>query len=242
MNLGVLSAINMKNLWNMSYGSNLEDEVLMEVAVMAWKIWRRRNDLVFNQTFSSPQLIVRQAYQKIDDLNALLSQQTINPTIIPQTIQWTAPPLDVYKINWDSAVDKLNCKVGVGTLIRDWEGRVIACMRMCISLFPDPYLAEAIGALHSVKLALDIGLKQINLEGDAMNVVNDIKGNKDSWKHSGLIITDIKQLLLSFDSFTVDYVPRNCNGLAHCLARDALHINDVLIDIEDVPLCIVALL
>ncbi|XP_042958135.1 uncharacterized protein LOC122293694 [Carya illinoinensis] len=221
---------------------DLKDEVLMEVAVVAWKIWRRRNDLVFNQTFSSPQLIVRQANQKIEDLNALFSQQTTNPTNIPQSIQWSAPPVNVYKINWDSAVDKVNCKVGVGTIIRDWKGRVIACMRMCISLFPDPYLAEAIGALHSVKLALDIGLIQIKLEGDAINVVNDIKGNKDSWKHTGLIITDIKQLLLRFDSFIVDYVPRSCNSLAHCLARDALHINDVLVDIEDVPLCIASLL
>ncbi|XP_042980196.1 uncharacterized protein LOC122310366 [Carya illinoinensis] len=221
----------------------LEHEVLMEVAVVAWKIWRGMNDLVFNQTFSTPQFIVRKATQKLEDLIALFSQQTSNSTTtIPQTIQWSAPPADVYKVNWDSAVAKVNCKVGVGTIIQNWEGRVIACMRMCRPLFPDPYLAETFGALQSVKLALDIGLKQIKLEENAMNVINDIKGNKDSWKQTGLIITDIKQMLLSFDSFSVDFAPRGCNSLAHCLARDALHITDVLVDIEDVPYCIASLL
>ncbi|XP_042986091.1 uncharacterized protein LOC122314582 [Carya illinoinensis] len=215
---------------------DLEDEVLMEVAVVAWKIWRRRNDLVFNQTFSSPQFIMRQVAQKIEDLATLSSQQTTNPaTTIPQAIQWNAPPANVYKVNWDSAV-------GVGTIIRDWEGRVIACMRMCRPLFPNPSLAEAFGALHSVKLAFDIGLKQIKLEGDAVNVVNDIKGNKASWKQSSLIISDIKQMLQGFDSFLVDFTPRSCNSLAHYLARDALHITDVLVDIEDVPYCIASLL
>ncbi|XP_042962439.1 uncharacterized protein LOC122296704 [Carya illinoinensis] len=102
--------------------SELEDEILMEVAVVAWKIWRRMNDLVFNQTFSTLQFIVRQATQKLEDLTALFSQQTTNPTTtIPQTIQWSAPPADVYKVNWDFAVDKVNCKVGVETIIWDWE-------------------------------------------------------------------------------------------------------------------------
>ncbi|XP_042988653.1 uncharacterized protein LOC122316184 [Carya illinoinensis] len=185
---------------------------------------------------------MRQAAQKIENLAVLSSQQTTNPTTTTQTLQWNAPPANVYKVNWDSAVDKVNCKVGVGTIIRDWEGRVIACMRMCKPLFPNPYLAEAFGALHSAKLAIDIGLKQIKLEGDAMNVINDIKGNKASWKQTGLIINDIKQVLRGFDSFSIDFTPRSCNNLAHCLARNALNITDVLVDIEDIPSCIASLL
>ena len=53
-------------------------------------------------------------------------------------------------------------------------------MRLCRPLFPDSYMAEAFCALHSASLAADIELKQINLEGDELNVINDIKGNKES--------------------------------------------------------------
>lgn len=121
---------------------DLNDEALIELSVVAWKLWRRRNDWVFNQTFSRPQNLMKQANQKIEDLAVINFQVPANPLTSPsQTHQWLPPPPAVYKVNWDSGVDKVHCKMGVGAIIRDWEGRVIACMRMCRPLYPDPYLA-----------------------------------------------------------------------------------------------------
>ncbi|XP_041001599.1 uncharacterized protein LOC121247294 [Juglans microcarpa x Juglans regia] len=166
-----------------------------------------------------------------------------NPLTYPsQTHQWLPPLLAVYKVNWDSAVDKVHCKVGIGAIFRDWEGRVIACMRMCRPIHLDPYLVEAFGALQSAIMAVDIGLKHIYLEGDALNVINDINGNKESWGQTGLLVHDVQQVMKRFDSTTVNFIPRSCNNLAHCLAKDALNVVDILVNLEDVPSYITSLL
>lgn len=35
---------------------------------------------------------------------------------------WEAPPRCQFKLNWDAALDKVQCKVGIGAILRDWGG------------------------------------------------------------------------------------------------------------------------
>ncbi|KAF5474944.1 hypothetical protein F2P56_006796 [Juglans regia] len=126
----------------------LDKEVLEEMAVVAWRIWKRRNEVVFQQEFISPNSLLKQATQKLKELRLLHHKSPGIPSTDSTTlVQWEASSNSYYKINWDSAVDKQQCKIGIGTIIRDWEGELIATMRMKRSLFPSPYLAEAYAAL-----------------------------------------------------------------------------------------------
>lgn len=52
------------------------------------------------------------------------------------------------------------------------------------------------------------------LEGDALNVVNGINGKVENWSLVGLMIQDIKGLLVTLQHWTVAYVLRNYNVLA----------------------------
>jgi hypothetical protein len=42
------------------------------------------------------------------------------------TGHWTKPPVGVIKINWDAAMDLHSSMAGLGTVARDFEGRVLA--------------------------------------------------------------------------------------------------------------------
>lgn len=71
--------------------------------------------------------------------------------------------------------------MGIGTIIRNQEGQVKGTMRMNNPLFPYAHLAEAYAALHSSLLGIDMGLGNIILKGDALNVVNEINGANENW-------------------------------------------------------------
>lgn len=42
---------------------------------------------------------------------------------------WECAPQDFCKINWDVAVDKRQCKIGIGVAVRDEVGSFLATLR-----------------------------------------------------------------------------------------------------------------
>ncbi|XP_042973210.1 uncharacterized protein LOC122305014 [Carya illinoinensis] len=106
--------------------------------------------------------------------------------------KWIAPPPNFYKANWDTAVDKENSKIGVGVIIRDSSGLIIASLCSSISLSPNPLLGEAVAALRASSFCSELGLNQIMLEGDSIAVVQAIQHKDESWSPTGLVIRDIK--------------------------------------------------
>lgn len=115
-------------------------------------------------------------------------------------------------------------------------------MRMNKSLFPGPFLVERFAALQATKFGNELAFQKFILEGDALQVINAIKGNEDIWNNKGMLISDIKLLLSKFTSWSVNHVKRDLNTIAHVLGKDALTISDVIIDLASTPRCIESLL
>ncbi|KAF5462224.1 hypothetical protein F2P56_018250 [Juglans regia] len=146
--------------------------------------------------------------------------------------------MNVYKANWDASVDRANSKVGIGVIVRNWEGRVIATLRAPRKLIPDPKLAESVAALRAVQLCKHIGISKLILEGDALSVVKDLTSETLDWSSTGLILQEAKVELKSLSLGSVFYIPRQSNCLAHCLAKDALKLSEESISMEGIPPCI----
>lgn len=49
-----------------------------------------------------------------DDVKKLLGREV--PTV-PVVQNWSAPHHKTFKINWDVAIEKVHCKVGVGVIV-----------------------------------------------------------------------------------------------------------------------------
>lgn len=102
-------------------------------------------------------------------------------------------------LNWDVAIDKTLCKIGIGVIARDWQGRVIATtMRMNRSLFPDPLLAETFGAFQATIFGSKLGLTNIKLEGDSLHVIQAISKAGESWTSTEMLVSDIGSKLQSY--------------------------------------------
>ncbi|XP_041025440.1 uncharacterized protein LOC121265838 [Juglans microcarpa x Juglans regia] len=156
--------------------------------------------------------------------------------------RWIAPPLDMFKANWDAAIDKINSRVGIGVIVRNSEGAVMASLCSSMDLFPDPLLGEAIATRRDSSFCVDLGFQHVILEGDSLLVVKAIQIKEDSWSDSGLVVRDIKILLSKFLSWSVLHVHKEVNVIAHHLAKIALSCQEDCIMIEDCPPCIKQLL
>ncbi|XP_041015991.1 uncharacterized protein LOC121258495 [Juglans microcarpa x Juglans regia] len=171
----------------------------------------------------------------ITDLEELERNQQKTSSQIQRTARWCKPPNNFYKLNWDAAIDKAKCRVGIGVSIRDRLGLVTATLISPCNSFPDPLLGEALAALRTVQFGIELGLKYIIFEGDSKQVVHGINGAAEDWSTVGLIYQDIKKLLGTYLSWSVCHVPRQANTVAHCLAKSSLDLSEDSIHVEDYP-------
>jgi hypothetical protein len=61
--------------------------------------------------------------------------------------------------------------VGLGVVIRDHLGKMWAAKSQTRHGFLDPSAAEARATRMAVQLCIEMGIRQVQLEGDAMNVI-----------------------------------------------------------------------
>ncbi|XP_042980188.1 uncharacterized protein LOC122310339 [Carya illinoinensis] len=147
-------------------------EILCEMAVTAKLLWHQRNNLVFEDSFSSPAILSKKILAELSLIRSEAEQRAVKQpeqVLSPQT--WTPPPLGVLKANWDAAVDKINSRMGLGVVIRDSKGLSIATLWACKAMHPDPILGEVAATLRAISLYADLGLTHIVLEGDSLGVV-----------------------------------------------------------------------
>lgn len=72
-------------------------------------------------------------------------------------------------------------------------------------------------------------------------MVNLLKHNAQDWSEGGLLVqgTFSFSLLNSFATWFAQHVKRECNSVAHCLAKDVLSCVEDVIDFEVILHCIV---
>ncbi|XP_042988769.1 uncharacterized protein LOC122316306 [Carya illinoinensis] len=101
----------------------LEDEEMISFSLIARKIWKRMNELVFKQNFKHLNSLIQKVKQLKQDLiqlhqlaNSILRDQSTPP-------QWIAPPRGKLRVNWNATLDKTHCKAGFGIVIRTVKAR-----------------------------------------------------------------------------------------------------------------------
>ncbi|KAK8702125.1 hypothetical protein V6N13_020493 [Hibiscus sabdariffa] len=107
--------------------------------------------------------------------------------------------------------------------------------------FPCPYvsnveMAEARACEKAVSLCKDMGFRNVEIEGDALTVINKInqpeRDNSEIWA----LISNIHLLKMNFESITFKYVNRQGNNAAHVLAKEGRLFSNPKIWIEEAPL------
>ncbi|XP_065635620.1 uncharacterized protein LOC136070118 [Quercus suber] len=148
---------------------------------------------------------------------------------------WRPPPSELFKINFDGVVFPHDKKSSIGVVIRDHQGLVIASCSKLVHQELCSNDIEAKAAGWALSFALDVGVKRAVLEGDSLTVIKGLREEESLLIPMGLLIEDAKQLSQHFEELLYSHAKRDCNVLAHNLARHAAGIPDLLVWMEDVP-------
>ena len=131
--------------------------------------------------------------------------------------RWSCPQDGLVKINFDGAIFSDSNQSGVGVVIRDNNGAVLASYSEKLHLAYKPDEVEALAALKAVT-------RKAILEGDYLSLIKALKSTEDSLSPTGLLVDDVKRVASSFERLVYSHVKRNDNRVAHSLAKNALRI------------------
>ena len=144
------------------------------------------------------------------------------------------PPRPLFKVNFDGVVFNEDRKAGVGVVIQNCLGKVMASMTEKCNVPTLVNEVKAMAAVRAVVFAQELRFSSIILEGDSKKIMNIFKNDEPSFVSYGHLIEEAKFLAESFVVFSVSHVKRQSNFVAHNLARYARHINDLSVWIESV--------
>ena len=125
----------------------------------------------------------------------------------------------MYKVNYDGALFSQQGKAGLGVIIRNSEGDVMASMSQQIPLPTIVAQVEALAVRRAAVFALEIGINKAILEGNSETIVKELMEPTPSLALHGRLIQDVKSLQNSFNFLSFTHVHRQGNNVAHALAR-----------------------
>uniref|UniRef100_A0A7N2QZK1 RNase H type-1 domain-containing protein n=1 Tax=Quercus lobata TaxID=97700 RepID=A0A7N2QZK1_QUELO len=98
----------------------------LEVNPKVWCIWNQRNKLRINHACCLTKDLQQNAEDSWNEIRRCnLKRDRISSK--PQ-INWTTPSPNTYKINYDGAISNADNKFGIGVVVRDCQGEVIASL------------------------------------------------------------------------------------------------------------------
>ena len=140
------------------------------------------------------------------------------------------------KVNFDGATFKERNLAGMGGVIRNDKGLIMAAFTQTIPLPTSVEIVEVLAAYSALVLANELSLNQVQLEGDSEIIINALsKGGKDS-SSFGHILMDIKLLSSAFQCLSFSHFRRQANKVVHCLVRLACKFSLYQVWMEEIPL------
>ena len=143
---------------------------------VCWGIWKERN-VIRTGGRGKPRRVTLKTSLGLMDEFQLANEGPWKPTAVsPEPVCWVPPPPSQYKINSDRAVFMAQRKVGLGVMICDSNGKVIAAL--------SSPMVGPLGALETkaksmevgLRFALDIGIWDVVVKCDALAVFNAVQG------------------------------------------------------------------
>ncbi|KAF7844864.1 reverse transcriptase [Senna tora] len=189
---------------------------------LLWQIWSVRNKKVFENLYLPPKIAFQNALAKAVEFIHLSKTGSPNSAMIYVDLCWSPPPEGFYKLNVDGSCMGNPGLMAAAGVIRDHLGHWISGFSKFIG--PGCSLAaELWGLFLGLKLAKDIGIKNLMVETDCAAVSNLINCNDTPITHHFLpLIIECRSFLPQFDHCRIAHAHREKNKCADLLAKNAV--------------------
>jgi len=196
---------------------------------LMWRIWKRKNDLVFNRVNRSTSEIVEQAIKDtkewLDNRSIDKEQRETNQQGVSRITKWCKPNRGWLKCNYDALHREGNQDSGLGWIIRDSHGTVLHCGMGKYQGRLTAEEAECSALIWALQATSALGYARMEFEGDNLNINRYIKekGSNPRLRH---YLATIQSWAQSFTAIKFSFRPREQNKCADLLAKTVLSYTD----------------
>ncbi|KAI8544640.1 hypothetical protein RHMOL_Rhmol08G0312200 [Rhododendron molle] len=195
---------------------------LSRVVVIAWYIWKSRNEFVFNSDPINPEKTVRRIIEALKESREARVPQMIhmdNPAGVDNS-QWRAPNQGRFKFNCDVAVMKNGQEAACAAVVRNWNGKLIDG-HVISATVSSSLQGELLAIRLACGMASSMGLTEVEIESDNQLAIKlSASELVPPWEVEA-VVQDIRFMKQS-GGISFKWVKREANGLAHVVASKSL--------------------
>ncbi|KAL4637806.1 hypothetical protein ACB092_03G102900 [Castanea dentata] len=210
----------------------LTEEELELFWVLCWTIWNQRNRVIHGGKIQHPSILIQQARDFLAEYKDKQSQLATS-VIMESVQQWRPPSGSAFKLNFDVVIFANSKSSGVGVIIRNNLGVVLAGLSARGPYVVNSEEAEVLACRKALEFALDLGFLDLVVEGDNAMVMKNMVSPHPNRSTLGHIYDDIRALATGFRSLSIECIKRSANAVARCLASHASQTVEDMIWLEE---------
>ena len=173
------------------------DLLLEKFAVTCWLLWHKRNHDRLNLPSEDYSQTWNQAQAYLHEYLSVTTEEKVEKPK-PTPVRCKLPLTNYYKVNFNGAIFKESNAGGIGVVIRDNAGMVIATLSQKVHGTHTVEMIEALAAKRAIIFAKEVGVADLEFEGDAENVIRDLSSNDPIHTPYGLVLEDAIAMLQEF--------------------------------------------
>ena len=124
---------------------------------------------------------------------------------------------------------------GIGVMVRDEEGNVIAALSRKLDLPLGALEIEAKALEAGIQFAEEVELRKVVFESDLLLAINVVHGVEEAVASIQNIIHGVLRKVQGFETFDFLHTKRQGNVPAHLLAQYAQNVENMVVWLEDCP-------
>ena len=202
--------------------------------MIAALIWSQQNQLRVGEASVPFDRICSLAVDNLQEFQRA-SSLPLRPSPSVSPAKWSPPPSGWLKANFDGVTFPSKNLAGLGAIIRNNNGLVMAAFSQPIPLPTSIETVEVLAACSAMCLARELNVDQVIFEGKVEVIIKALNFGGFSSSSFGHIIRVIKVLSLAFNKVSFSHTRRQGNSVAHGLARMACNFSSFQVLREDVP-------
>ena len=183
----------------------------------------------------NPTNLNKRVEEFLEEFKQAQVHMNVSPMEQPSGEVWQPPPPTEYNLNFDAAIFSRMEKSGIGAIIRDKKGEVMAGMSTIGPKVNTSEEVELLACRRSIEFAVDVGFTRLMIEGDNTNVMQAISSDVANYSFISNVVDDIRHLIFGLQWATTSKIRRGCNKGVHVLAQHARNLEYDLYWLEDSP-------
>ena len=186
-----------------------------------------------NEPCLTPEKILNATLTLLNEFQAKPLQQLQSAS--PIVVKWKPPGSEFYKVNYDGAMFAELGVAGIGVVVRNEKGEVMASLAEKIPSPESVEMLEALAARRAAIFSVELGLHQVVIEADSETVFKALLGWCLERSSIGHIIKDCKSVSDFLQTCSFSHTRRQGNRVAHALAKRARMSSPLLVWMESIP-------